>query len=72
VSGWQPIETVPEDTPVYLTGFKWNLPAQRWQAIGLRRGGEFFECEATGRQIYNDLVPPTHWQPLPAPPEVKP
>lgn len=55
---WQPIETAPKDgTPLWVI---WpnEIQEQAWFAEGVWQTHE-----------YRDGVSPTHWRPLPAPPE---
>lgn len=72
---WQPIETAPKDRDVWLFGL-----AEIWH------GSTPFECQAQGgwdpeewrwmTTTFDDRgqilwIAPTHWMPLPAPPEEK-
>jgi hypothetical protein len=64
MSDWQPIETAPKDTAILVYGFGYsvahfNTRYERW--IGF--GRDTRDTEALARW------PPTHWQPLPSPPE---
>ena len=65
VKGWQPIETAPKDGTDVLLG------AEGWVIIG---SWFRFDDEGNGRWMHEDgaTCDPTHWQPLPSPPEVKP
>lgn len=66
-NGWQPIETAPKDgTQIvligrYPDGKTWSDQYQSWWLNGI--------WERRFHRI--DVVPPTHWRPLPAPPEDK-
>jgi len=62
-SGWRPIAEAPKDTAimVYVNGFKiahYNIRLGKWIGYGLE----------TSDTILMSRDPPTHWQPLPAPP----
>jgi hypothetical protein len=55
---WQPIETAPQDGRDILVCYSWGtIEMLSWEGEGLW-------CHS--------CRPPTHWMPLPAPPEVKP
>lgn len=65
-SGWQPIETAPRDG----TRFDVWIPSERggWRATDLHFNERGAICRASG--IIADIPRwPTHWQPLPEPPE---
>lgn len=68
---WQPIETAPKDgTDVLLWCAGAMEPSYALIASWVDFKGEAPDgwCDAsTGR--YNDGCPPTHWMPLPSPPE---
>lgn len=58
-AGWQPIETAPEDRPVFTfqqtaEGAKYRV-ARFWSGL-------------VWQDEHGNRVWPTHWQPLPAPP----
>lgn len=62
-AGWQPIETAPDNTPVLVY---WPDPMGDIAEVMAKMEGEW-----TGTMtLINPHVNPTHWQPLPAPPEV--
>lgn len=62
-AGWQPIETAPEDGTEVLV-FRKNFLVQ---PIGTDKMNRY------KRWVYSDdKHPPTHWMPLPAPPEAQP
>ncbi len=59
MSGWLPIETAPRDgTTVLLWAAGWRNPLTGW-TYG---ADDWQDLRAAGS-------PPTHWQPLPPPPE---
>lgn len=80
-SEWQPIETAPKDgTPVlvYATRDGWVAKPARlvasyksgfWQIYGAA-GGEPKSSNIRDPQ-WLDVVTPTHWMPLPNPPETE-
>lgn len=62
---WQPIETAPADKPVLVWferfGMSYNV---------MRRDGEgWVEAVDDGRRL-KDGYEPSHWMPLPAPPQI--
>jgi len=69
MSEWQPIETAPKDGTPILLGIAgphywprsawWCLDEERWV---VHKGGRF--------SAWFD-IPPTHWMPLPSPPDAK-
>ena len=79
-TGWQPIETAPKDgtviiiyakQPIAGTGREWNgIHAAKWNdgAIGngWGHGWRLAEYQNLGEGVSGN---PTHWMPLPAPPE---
>ncbi len=62
---WLPIESAPKDgTNVLLLNRKGNIAAGLWQQESWwLRGGSYPNA------FFNDHHGPTHWQPLPPPPE---
>lgn len=62
---WQPIETAPKDGAAVLTVVAGKIPFVAWWCGGDEYGG-FWRGDA-GYRVY-----PSHWQPLPAPPETAP
>lgn len=74
---WLPIDTVPRDNTVILLGWDKSLNMHqdgggqasegRWSHIG--RIGWVFEWLPEGADLHPDPEP-THWMPLPEPPEV--
>ncbi len=67
VQGWQPIETAPRDTPILLSIFASGDPErERLVVVGGSSDG------VTWIDHYDyEIHPPTHWMPLPAPPQAK-
>lgn len=74
MSEWQPIETAPYNTPVLvvespvfsiaiLRGDPDDPDFDHWEATA--DGQEVNQCHSCGYVIF-----PTHWMPLPEPPEV--
>ena len=70
MSGWKPIETAPKDGTIILVGV-WDygpdIASASWN-------GKFWDMELYGYQYCGDpeFSDPTHWMPLPAPPEDTP
>ena len=75
-SGWQPIETAPDETPVWLTDASGNIWigergydgdcwmwGNTYMAVYQRTDGTW----ASSDNEWDDDYQPTHWQPLPAP-----
>ena len=63
--GWQPIDTAPNDEPILIY-------TPTWGALIAVRSGEFGEWLSRMQvpvSISDETEAPTHWQPLPAPPE---
>ena len=57
---WQPIETAPKDIPVLV--FHNRMVLEAWYSLPWDR----FVVSETGG---SNLIKPTHWMPLPAPPK---
>jgi len=69
MSEWKPIETAPKDTSVLLYTFFGLIYCgrERYGNLGEPNQREFmWRCDSSGR-----YANPTHWMPLPAPPEAK-
>ena len=65
-SGWQPIETAPIMEAVLVYGRDCKYPCSAsWSGI---EDEEWFAD--AGGVIHGEIGWPTHWMPLPAPPEV--
>jgi hypothetical protein len=74
MSEWQPIETAPKDGTAILVCSAWTMPdglyRVGWIADGFFDGGHWlFGWLDLDPEEYS---PPTHWMPLPAPPETTP
>ena len=73
MSGWKPIETAPKDGTVILVGvwgFGPDIASASWN-------GKFWDMEIYGYEYCGyeycgdpEFSDPTHWMPLPSPPEV--
>ena len=62
-NGWRPIETAPRNGWILVSGYIYNDPAKgRWMEVA-EWNGEGFSTEQC------PLHPPTHWMPLPEPPD---
>jgi hypothetical protein len=59
---WQPIETAPKDGTRVLA----CLVGDTFPFLTFSFGGQWIDDDTQGEVIY---PPPTHWQPLPKPPE---
>ena len=63
VSAWQPIASAPKDgTWLLLIGSRWELPCV----------GQWSYLSNCWQDFDNAIADPTHWMPLPAPPEPTP
>lgn len=60
---WQPIETAPDDTPVLTY---WIEPEGSVAEVMSKIDGKWYSPMV----LINQNAKPTHWQPLPAPPEM--
>ena len=69
LGAWQPIETAPKDgTNVLLVNRKGNMATGLWQGRGVMAG--WWLRGGNGPNVFfNDHHGPTHWMPLPAPPQ---
>lgn len=65
--GWQPIETAPPGQCVVVFDGR-KITIAEW-ADDLGNGPGWFSAEACGPFEENMISQPTHWRPLPAPPE---
>lgn len=70
---WRPIETAPKDgTTITLWAEKWERPANGGYNKNVEVWDTELGCTDDGEAWPDDeLPPPTHWQPLPSPPESK-
>lgn len=73
---WQPIETAPKDGSDVLLYFPleglkgWSrVVICHWRTIGDERGHWVWQDRAV--RGYSDAYKPTHWMPLPEPPDVR-
>jgi len=85
---WQPIETAPKDASVLVTFTRGDIPEGQksmpgvmvayWDAYYAEGGnghdgvGNGWTDAHSGEQCHLHYGHPTHWQPLPVPPEDKP
>ena len=65
VPEWLPIETAPKDVTVLLCGAK-----RLEMCVGMNHSRDGWVTDTTSGWV--SMYPPTHWMPLPPPPEVKP
>ena len=65
VPEWSPIETAPKDVTVLLCGAK-----RLEMCVGMNHSRDGWVTDTTSGWV--SMYPPTHWMPLPPPPEVKP
>lgn len=75
---WQPISSAPLDKNILvfrpaMWGGKGHIGVAKWNTDEFaKRQKPFWEsCEGWVRQTDDRAYPPTHWQPLPAPPEAE-
>ncbi len=67
---WQPIETAPKDGTVVILADDSSVYPQGWWRM--RKGWVFLDTNVEGPDYTNGWVKgygPTHWMPLPDPPE---
>jgi|GEM_PF-1650429 len=67
--GWQPIETAPRDAEMLVSSFQYNDPSTaRFIAIAELSTDGHWRDAYSGERLHE----PTHWRPLPTPPEPTP
>lgn len=69
---WQPIETAPRDGTDILVCVTYNGPAGEWETA---QWVDWARDDLVWPNYWRHIeipFPPTHWQPLPAPPEATP
>lgn len=81
MTDWQPIETAPKDGTTVLLAYKDELLIGWYQDEQRIRHGQVISSTKkwTGYGVFDRIYPstsepppePTHWMPLPKPPEVK-
>lgn len=65
---WQPIESAPKDTVTEILAWDgYDMRVTRWCFPYKGHPGAWYESEDRYEKLFWE---PTHWQPLPAPPEV--
>lgn len=62
---WQPIDSAPHDTPILAFTRSWGVIV----AVFSGEHGEWLSRMQVPVSIREDDELPTHWQPLPAPPD---
>jgi len=68
---WQPIETAPKDGTKFLAMWPEIVDGPAEIDVTYRRNDEDFRGWASSNfWAHSDDVAPTHWMPLPKPPEV--
>ena len=64
--GWQPIETAPKDRPIIAWAEDWPHPKSiRWHSPWK----EWVASSVVIHFDWSEVSKPTHWHPIPAPPE---
>lgn len=68
---WQPIDTAPKDGTVILGYEKRGIVSMYWETYFIRPEGEVFGFWELGveEEESDDMWTPTHWMPLPPPPQ---
>lgn len=67
---WQPIESAPKDTVTEILAWDgYDMRVTRWCFPYKGHPGAWYESEDRYEKLFWE---PTHWQPLPAPPEERP
>lgn len=65
MSEWLPIESAPKDQEIVVSGFKYNdEKAGRFFSVAVWDVDGWGDAGGHGEHLY----PPTHWIPLPSPP----
>ena len=65
---WQPIETAPNDDRIVMVYFGPEQSLDGYVAVG-----HFFQYDVMPKRLptgWPSIIQPTHWMPLPAPPQV--
>ena len=67
---WQPIETAPEDGTEVLVYVWVSLDQKHDMAVAAWRKGmwDMFPADVKGKKRWREFGCPTHWMPLPEPP----
>ena len=67
---WQPIETAPEDGTEVLVYVWVSLDQKHDMAVAAWRKGmwDILPIESKGKKRWREFHDPTHWMPLPGPP----
>lgn len=68
VERWQPIETAPNDGTYVLIGW-FEFPGQRHMEVAFWHGTHKAWCQSHGLFTTDPNWQPTHWRPLPSPPD---
>ena len=62
---WQPIKTAPKDGTPILVWDGYNITSAKWEV-----DYDWWEiCVPSDGYVDSNCIEPTHWQPLPPPPE---
>jgi hypothetical protein len=83
MSEWQPIETAPKDgteiivgndqATVWITRGSWWSDGEHWATQGYDKqeeaAGWWSYANSVGQDKLNDYRQPTHWLPMPTPPQ---
>ena len=71
---WNPIESAPKDTPIWAhcVGCDWGGLEVKWQGVIVWETRPMWPNEDHPGWAYlpRDGFVPTHWMPLPAPPDI--
>ena len=73
-SNWQPIETIPDRTPVLISGFEWTAKGKVSKRRYFAVAKQLYEGVIADEDAYNEqgaeYTNITHWQPLPPAPTI--